>query len=95
MLSQRVDTLREVDKTLMDLQPYILGWGINNHRILYWNKFGYPNGYFSKIGNTWDILTLWWFDKEKNRILKKALGDKSVTMKVGKTKQDYWLKKAK
>ena len=91
MQRQREEAIREIDYLLMEHVPYALMWGKDYERILYWNKFGNPPGYITKTGDYWSILRLWWIDREKQKRLQQALQDKSLDMKVGNTKQRYWL----
>ena len=60
------------------------------HRIAYWNKFGHPEGYFSRVGDSRDMPTLWWLDPQKDAELRRALGDNSVNLPVGTTEVRYW-----
>ncbi len=56
---QREQAMQELDYILMEQIPYILGWGGNFQRILYWDKFSYPEGHLLKTGDVWDIVYLW------------------------------------
>jgi len=89
---RRVEMIQEIDAILMDIQPYALGWYAPFQRVLYWNRFGQPPGYFSRTGDWRDITTLWWVDPEKEARLKKARKDKSIQLEVGETIVDYWPK---
>ncbi len=87
----RVEMIREVDRILMDVQPYSLGWYAPFSRILYWNKFGQPDFYLSRTGDWTSILSYWWIDPVKDAALEEAIKDDSIQLEVGKTKVDYWI----
>jgi microcin C transport system substrate-binding protein len=88
--SKRVAIIQEIDGILADSYQYILGWDAPFNRIAYWNKFGHPEGYFSRVGDYRDIPTLWWVDPQKDAELRRALGDDSVSLPVGTTEVRYW-----
>ena len=58
---------------------------------MYWNKFGQPKGVITRIGDSRDPPTLWWFDPEKNQQLESALRDPSGKLEVGASDDRYWL----
>ncbi len=88
--SKRIEMIREIDSILMDIQPFALGWYAPFQRILYWNKFAYPECMFSRTGDWRGILTLWAIDPEKEARLKEAMKDGSIQLEVGETKHLYW-----
>ena len=87
---KRAAIIQEIDGILANSYQYILGWDAPFNRIAYWNKFGQPEGYFTRIGDYHDIPTLWWIDPQKEAELRRALGDDSVTLPVGETEVRYW-----
>ncbi len=88
--SRRVEIIREIDSLEMDIQPFALGWFGPHHRILFWNKFGYPESIFTRTGDWRDIVTLWWIDPEKEKALETALKDESIKLDTAVTIQTYW-----
>jgi len=88
--SRRVEIVREIDSLEMDIQPYALGWYAPFHRILFWNKFGYPKYYFSRTGDWRSIVSLWWIDPEKDKALEAAKNDASIKLDTTATIQTYW-----
>ena len=90
---QRVEALKKVDKILMENSPYVLGWGKDYERILFWNKFSFPEGYISKTGDFWDILFLWWLNPEKEMTVKESAKNKEIKMDIGKIEDRYWLER--
>jgi microcin C transport system substrate-binding protein len=88
--TKRAAIIQEIDGRLANSYQYILAWDMPFHRIAYWNKFGQPEGYLTRIGDYRDIPTLWWFDPQKDNELRRALGDNSATLPVGATEVRFW-----
>ena len=67
--------IREVDEIVCDEHPYAFAWHARFSRILYWDRFGHPDTYMSKIEQDPQnsILLSWWFDEEKEKALEKAM----------------------
>jgi len=91
-LQERIRALREMDGLIHREHPYVLNWYGPFTRILYWNRFGMPPSYLSKMGDMNDILTLWWIDPEKKRTLKDAM-DNDRALPVGPVEVKYWLER--
>ncbi len=89
---QRVEALNELDSILMEQHPYALAWGINCRRLLFWNRFDYPENYLSRTGSFWEIMSLWAFDEEKNQKIAEAIKEPKMKLPVGETNQTYWQK---
>ena len=90
-LDERIAAIQEIDGILANLYPYILEWLAPFKRIVYWNRYGYPSGYFSRIGDYSDIPSLWWIDPEKREQLDQAQRDSSIQLEVGQSEDRYWL----
>ncbi len=88
-LKERIAALQELDGLVYNEHPYVLGWYAPFSRVLYWNKFGTPESYFSKFGNYDDALSLWWYDAEKEQQLAEAMKAKTA-LPVGETDVHYW-----
>jgi microcin C transport system substrate-binding protein len=88
--AKRAAIIQEIDGILANNYLDALGWDMPFHRIAYWNKFGHPEGYFSRVGDSRDMPTLWWLDPQKDAELRRALGDNSVSLPVGTTEVRYW-----
>ncbi|MBU2574773.1 MAG: extracellular solute-binding protein [Elusimicrobia bacterium] len=81
--------IRRIDELIFRAHPYALAWGSNFSRVLYFNKFGHPEKYVSKIGDYRDIKTMWWLDPQKDKALAGAMaGDGELP--VGETDQRPW-----
>jgi microcin C transport system substrate-binding protein len=87
---KRAAIIQEIDGILTNSYQYILGWDAPFQRIAYWNRFGQPTGYLSRIGDYRDIAGMWWFDSQKDSELRRALGDSAVKLPVGETEVRYW-----
>ena len=92
---KRVALLREFDSILANEHHWILEWTAPYERVVYWNKFGHPPGYLTRVGDYRDILTLWWFDPERSAQLDAALRNPSTKLEVGPTDDRFWLDYAK
>jgi hypothetical protein len=68
----------------------VLRWDSPFQRIAYWNRFGHPEGYLTRIGDYTDIPSVWWVDAQKDAELRRAMGDNSVKLPVGETEVRYW-----
>ena len=88
---ERVAAIQEIDGILAGLYPYILQWTAPYQRILFWNRYGQPDGYFTRVGDYTDLPSLWWIDPEKSQQLDEARGDSSIQLEVGETEDRYWL----
>ena len=89
-LKDRIEALQELDGLVYNEHPYILNWYGPYDRILYWNRFGMPEGYCNKFGNYEDIISLWWHDPEKDQALQEAIGT-DASLPGGDTDVKYWL----
>ena len=58
----RHDIVREIDGILTEHVPYILLWGLDYARVLYWNRLGMPDHVFGKYGNDLSARMFWWAD---------------------------------
>ena len=50
-VQKRAAIIQEIDGILANSYQYILSWDAPFTRIGYWNKFGHPDGYLSRIGD--------------------------------------------
>ncbi len=71
---KRAAIIQEIDGILANSYQYILGWDAPFNRIAYWNKFGHPESYLTRIGDYSDMPTLWWIDPQKEAELRRAHG---------------------
>lgn len=100
-VADRIRIIREIDGILANEYHYILWWYGPFTRVIFWNKFGTPKGYFSRSGDYSGAGTgpgipqLWWIDPAKQSKLEQALRDSSVKLEVGPDEDRYWLDVAK
>ena len=87
----RVTLLRELDGIFTNEHHWIMEWSAPYDRIVYWNKFGYPQGLVTRIGDHRDIPSLWWIDPAKSQQLQAAMKDGSISMGQGPSDDRYWL----
>lgn len=71
--AEREDAYRKMDKLITDALPYVLLWQTNEHRLLYWNKFGMPDTILSRNGDEDGIMPYWWYDIDRVEELKKSM----------------------
>ncbi|MGH9256355.1 MAG: extracellular solute-binding protein [Vicinamibacterales bacterium] len=88
--AKRVEIIREIDGILANAHHYVLEWDAPFHRIVFWNKFGYPEGYFTRHGDYRDMPSLWWLDPQKEGQLAQARRDSSLKLAVGATEVRHW-----
>jgi len=88
---QREKQIQEIDRIACDIVPYALGWVAPFQRIAYWDRFGYPEYYITRVGDFLDVIGLWWYDPEKANQLEKAQKDNSIQLPVGETISTYWV----
>ena len=89
--AKRVEIIQEIDGIVSDIHPS--AWGLSREppaRLLYWDKFGYPDYMLTKYGGRFeDILYHWWFDPEKDKTLQNAMkNNKSIPL--GETEHTFW-----
>lgn len=67
--------IREIDSIIFKEHPYALAWYSNYIRVLYWDRFGFPDTYFSRIGDQLEdeVLRTWWFHPAKQAALEEAM----------------------
>jgi len=87
---KRAAIIREIDGIVAGHHHYALGWTAPFHRIAYWNKFGHPDSYFTRVGDQTDITSLWWVDAQKQQQVDAANLDAAKTLEVGPLEIRYW-----
>jgi microcin C transport system substrate-binding protein len=87
----RVSMIQAIDGLLAGHYPYVLEWDAPFRRIAFWNRFGHPEGYFSRTREYYqDMPSLWWIDPVRDARLREAMGDPSITLEPGQTDVRYW-----
>jgi microcin C transport system substrate-binding protein len=90
---KRVAIMQELDGIVTNQHHWAHFWHANFTRYVYWNKFGTPNGYITRIGASgyYDPASMWWIDPDKAQKLEQALRDPSIKLEVGPSEDRYWL----
>jgi microcin C transport system substrate-binding protein len=91
--TKREELIRLIDRRLTEIVPYALAWYGPFNRIVYWNKFGYPDGFLSRTGDYLAVQSLWYIDPEKEKAMNEAIDDPSKTLPTGDTEDTWWLRK--
>jgi microcin C transport system substrate-binding protein len=94
-IDSRVKLLQELDGIVTNEHQFILQWGAPFQRLVFWNKFGYPQGVVSRVGDYRDVPTLWWVDQDKSRKLEAAMKDNSINLGEGASDDRYWIEYGK
>jgi microcin C transport system substrate-binding protein len=89
-IDARTRLLRELDGIFTNEHHFILQWAAPFQRVVFWNKFGYPQGLLTRVGDYRDIPSLWWIDPEKSRRLDEAMRDASIDLGEGPSDDHYW-----
>ncbi len=98
--AKRAALLREMDGILTSQYHYIMEWTAPSTRLAYWNRFGMPQGVFSRVGDFMGSLApgvpqLWWIDAEKSQKLDQALRDSSQKLEIPPVEDRYWIEYSK
>ena len=94
---ERIQIIREIDGLVANDYQYALLWTGPFTRVLYWNKFGAPKGYWSRTGDYFGssggpgLLQTWWADAGKAAELDTARRDPAKKMDAGAVEDRYWL----
>lgn len=92
---QRVEIIREIDGIVMEARPVILSHYAPYSRIMYWEKFGYPEYMVDRFtGDYRSIFRLWWLDADKYSALENAQAN-NESLPVGDVEVTYWTDYAK
>ena len=92
---ERAKLLRELDGILSSEHHWLFEWTAPYERVVYWNKFGHPPGYITRIGDYQDLVNLWWFDARSSSRLANALKNPSEPLGEGPSEDRHWLEFAK
>ena len=88
---KRAALIREIDGILAKEHHYILTWEEPFQRLAFWNKFGHPEPYLTRLGDYREPPTVWWIDPQKDQQLRRAMTDPSIKFEVGPVENRYWL----
>jgi len=85
----RQNIIREIDGIVTHERILVLTHYYPYHRVLYWDKFGYPDYMFSRYGDK-TILNYWWLDPQKIGHLKESM-KKDRSLPKSEMLVTYWL----
>jgi microcin C transport system substrate-binding protein len=89
-LGRRTALLKELDGIVTGEHHWVLQWTAPFERLLYWNRFGHPEGILTRIGDSRDVPTLWWLDPGTAQALEEAR-KRGNTLAVGESENRHWL----
>ncbi len=64
-----VTILRALDRVLRSTHSWIPNWHSTNHRVAYWDMFGFPE---TKPDYAFPVEATWWYDAEKAKAIGKG-----------------------
>lgn len=72
-VKKRNELLKKMDQIIFEAHPYVLNWDFDNHRLVYWNKFGKPKNVLTRYSEFYAALSYWWYDPQKDKALRDAM----------------------
>ena len=88
--NRRIEIIQEIDGIFNDVHPIAFSVVRNYSRMMWWDKFGYPNWMFSRyVGEYWDAFYYWWIDEEVQEQLTAAMED-SRAIDIKPIDMKYW-----
>ncbi|MBT4827889.1 MAG: hypothetical protein HON82_04885 [Candidatus Marinimicrobia bacterium] len=71
---RRIEIIQEIDGLFSDAHPNAFSIARNYSRMMWWDKFGYPEWMLSRyVGEFWDAFYYWWIDDAKEKTLELAM----------------------
>ena len=87
---RRIEIIREIDGIFADEHPTAWSIARNYIRLMYWDKFGYPEWMLSRyVGEMWSIFSYWWIDTEKQQRLESAM-ETGESLQILPIDMKYW-----
>lgn len=71
--AERLDAYRKIDALVAAEVPYVLLWQTDSTRLIYWNKFGMPDGVLAPAMREEAALPYWWYDADRADELERAM----------------------
>jgi microcin C transport system substrate-binding protein len=88
--AKREALIKRIDRRLSEICPYALAWYGPFERIVFWNKFGYPEGYLGRTGDQLAIQTYWYLDPAREQAMRAAIADPTRSLPPGEIEDKYW-----
>ena len=71
---RRIEIIQEIDGIFCDVHPIAFSIARNYSRMMWWDKFNYPDWMLSRyVGEFWDAFYYWWYDGQKNLTLNESM----------------------
>ena len=87
---RRIEIIREIDGIFAEEHPTAWSIARNYIRLMYWDKFGYPEWMLSRyVGEMWSIFSYWWIDTEKQQKLESAM-ETGESLPILPIDMKYW-----
>ena len=87
---RRIAIIREIDGIFNDVHPIAFGIARNYIRMMWWDKFGFPEWVFERHqGDRWSIFKYWWLDPEKKVELENAMKN-NESLPLLDIENKYW-----
>ncbi|RMH73103.1 MAG: ABC transporter substrate-binding protein [Gemmatimonadetes bacterium] len=89
-LQKRIELIREFDGIVADTR--VSAWATHRpyQRLMFWNKFGYPEYMVSRYGGDYrSVYSYWWYDPEKVHRLYEAI-ENDTPLEIGELEVRYW-----
>lgn len=92
-IKERIKLLQELDYILASEYMMAMFWISDNVRILYWNKFSYPEFVLGRFEGSsyWQLspIRYWWYDEEADKALEDAR-EKNLPLPSKPAEVRYW-----
>ena len=89
-VNERTEILRKIDSLLCNYYGYIFTWYGPYYRIVFHNKFGFPESILGKYSGLESLLTIWYQDPNKTKEYQEALKDNNIFLKRDEIDNKYW-----
>ena len=87
---KRIEILKEIDGIYNEVHPKSFSIVRSYIRMMWWDKFGYPEWMFERHrGDKWGLLKYWWIDPEKETILNAAMKN-NQSFPILDVENKYW-----
>ena len=87
---RRIEIIQEIDGIFCDVHPIAFSIARNYSRMMWWDKFDYPDWMLSRyVGEFWDAFYYWWYDEEKNQELEESMKS-GEALPVKPIDMKYW-----
>jgi len=87
---RRIEIIQEIDGIFCDVHPIAFSIARNYSRMMWWDKFNYPDWMLSRyVGEFWDAFYYWWYDDEKSNVLNESMKN-GETLPIKPIDMKYW-----